>query len=82
MTKEVKIGLIIGGLLLLGSASYAAVRYKREKGRTILDDLLKNLPKPKKRSSVIVDNPITITEEEFNAYDYGDDGRPDWMPNK
>jgi len=80
MTKEVKIGLIIGGLLLLGSASYAAVRYKREKGRNILDDLLKNLPKPKKRSYVIVDNPIKITEDEF--YAYGDDGRPNWMPDK
>lgn len=83
MTKEVKTGLIIGGLLLLGTASFAAIRYKREKGRNILDDLLKNLPK--KKSSVIADDPIKQSEAEFNedrGYGYGDDGRPDWMPDK
>lgn len=83
MTKEVKTGLIIGGLLLLGTASFAAIRYKREKGRNILDDLLKNLPK--KKSSVVADDPIKQSEAEFNedrGYGYGDDGRPDWMPNK
>ena len=57
MTKEVKTGLIIGGLLLLGSATFAAVRYKRQKGRNLLDDLLKNLPK--KKSSVVADDPIS-----------------------
>lgn len=83
MTKEVKKGLIIGGLLLLGSATFAAVRYKREKGRNLLDDLLKNLPK--KKSSVVADDPIKQSEAEFNedrGIGYGDDGRPDWMPNK
>jgi len=83
MTKEVKTGLIIGGLLLLGSATFAAVRYKREKGRNLLDDLLKNLPK--KKSSVVADDPIKQSEAEFNedrGIGYGDDGRPDWMPNK
>jgi hypothetical protein len=83
MTKEVKTGLIIGGLLLLGTASFAAIRYKREKGRNILDDLLKNLPK--KKSSVVADDPIKQSEAEFNedrGYGYGDDGRPDWMPDK
>ena len=85
MTKEVKTGLIIGGLLLLGTASFAAIRYKREKGRNILDDLIKNLPKPKKKSSVVADDPIKQSEAEFNedrGYGYGDDGRPDWMPDK
>lgn len=83
MTKEVKTGLIIGGLLLLGSATFAAVRYKRQKGRNLLDDLLKNLPK--KKSSVVADDPIKQSEAEFNedrGIGYGDDGRPDWMPNK
>ena len=83
MTKEVKTGLIIGGLLFLGSATFAAVRYKREKGRNLLDDVLKNLPK--KKSSVVADDPIKQSEAEFNedrGIGYGDDGRPDWMPNK
>lgn len=84
MTKEVKTGLIIGGLLLLGTASFAAIRYKREKGRNILDDFIKNLPKPKKRVVVIADDPIKQSQDEFNRDrdGYGDDGVPDWMPNK
>jgi hypothetical protein len=83
MTKQVKIGLIVGGLLLLGSATYAAARYKSKRGKSLLDDLLKNLPK--KKSSVIADDPIKQSEAEFNedrGYGYGDDGRPDWMPDK
>jgi len=83
MRKEVKVGLMIGGLLLLGGATYAAVKYKKEKGKFDLEGFLKSLPK--KKVSVFADDPIKQKEDEFlkDQEIYGYSGDPtDWMPEK
>lgn len=77
MNKQVKVALMVSGLLLLAGTTYAAIKYKREKGKFDLKDFLKNLPKPKPKVTVIADNPIKITEEDYYGYK---NGQPDWMP--
>ena len=74
---------MIGGLLLLGGATYAAVKYKKEKGKFDLEGFLKSLPK--KKVSVFADDPIKQKEDEFlkDQEIYGYSGDPtDWMPEK
>lgn len=80
MQKEVKVGLMIGGLLLLSGVTYAAVKYKRQTGKFDLQGFLASLPK--KKATVIADDPIKQTEQQFlddREYSYDP---TDWMPEK
>lgn len=80
MQKEVKIGLMIGGLLLLSGVTYAAIKYKKDTGKFDFEGFLAKYSK-KKKSTVFADDPIKQREDEFlRDREYGDDGIPDWMP--
>ena len=76
---------MIGGLLLLGGVTYAAVKYKRDTGKFDFEGFLAKYSK-KKKSTVFADDPIKQKEDEFMKdrleYGYGGDGVPDWMPEK
>lgn len=75
---------MIGGLLLLGGVTYAAINKKT--GKFDLNEFLAKYSPKKKKSSVFADDPIKQKEDEFLAdrlaYGYGGDGIPDWMPEK
>lgn len=74
MDKKTKITIALLGFGLLGFLLVKANKGKKTEPITPV--------KPPRKSTVIADNPIKISEEEFDLGYYGYDGVPDWMPNK